>query len=348
MIKRKDGRFQKIVTIDGNRKDFYSSEPTEKKAEKDIDRQLLKYKAELHHKKHNFKLLADAMLEAKEQDVAYNTYQCYKYALEHLSPFFDNDIEEITPVMLQDLLDALGKKKYSYSAVHKTKVVFGLVIDYGIRSGLPLTNFTPSVKIPKSAKKPKRTTPDDYVIKAIKNSVDTSPLGLWCFTLLCTGLRPGELVALQVQDVDFEKNSISVYRSVEYIGNKPHLKDAPKSESGIRTIPLLAELRDILYEHCLNLDAEDFIFSGKEPMLKSTMYNEWDKYKKELSVELTQRQLRRAYAKLLYRSGIDVKTAQGLLGHASFQITMDVYTEFDKELTLASANKVNALMNKIL
>lgn len=347
LTKRKDGRWVKSKTIEGEKKFFYSTEKSEKKAQEDIEMQMIQYKEVLYKSKHNFKILAESLLAEKEQEVSYNTNECYKHAVKHLSPFFDNNIEEITPMMLQNLLNSLGKKKYSYSAIHKTKVVFGLIIDYAIRQGLPLTNFTSSVKIPKTAKKPIRITPTDEVIKAIKNSIDTSPFGLWGFTLLCTGLRPGELAALQVKDVDFENNTISIYRSVEYIGNKPHLKSAPKSESGIRTIPLLSELWNELYEHCLDLDDDDFIFGGKEPMLKSTMFNEWDKYQKEISTTLTQRQLRRAYAKLLYRAGVDVKTAQGLLGHANFQITMDIYTEFDKELTDTSADKVDSFMNTI-
>ena len=45
MKRRSDGRYVRTVTIDGKRKMFYSSEPTEKKAERDIMRQMVEFKA---------------------------------------------------------------------------------------------------------------------------------------------------------------------------------------------------------------------------------------------------------------------------------------------------------------
>ncbi|MGM9551964.1 MAG: tyrosine-type recombinase/integrase [Clostridia bacterium] len=348
MIKRKDGRWHKYITVSGRRIYFYSTEKSETKADQDISRQILLYKESQYKEKHNFKLLADAMLEEKEAAVSHSTYQSYKFALLHLAPFFDKYIEDITPLMLQNLLDSLAKQKLSYSSIHKSKITFGLVLDYGIRQGLTLSNYMRSIRLPKSLSKPHIATPADDVIKAIKDSVNTTSFGLWAFTLLCTGLRRGELAALQVKDIDFFTNTISVYRSVEYIDNKPHLKDSPKTASGIRKVPLLSMLREPLFEHCKELPQDYFVFSGETPFLASTIVNEWDKYQKEIGVKVNQHQLRHAYAKLLYRSGVDVKTAQGLLGHKNFQVTMDIYTEFDKELTTNSANKLNTFMDTIL
>lgn len=348
LTKRKDGRWQKYITVDGKRVYFYSGESSQSKAEQDISRQILDYQNEAYKEKHNFQCLADAMLAEKENTISHNTYQTYKYALLHLAPFNDKNIEDITPLMVQNLLDTLAKKKLSYSAIHKTKVAFGLILDYGIRQNLPLSNFMRSIRLPKSVTKPNIKTPTDDIIKAIKSSLDSSAFGLWAFTLLCTGLRRGELAALQVKDIDFDLNSISVYRSVEYINNAPRLKDAPKTASGVRTVPILSALYTPLYEHCKNLPKEHFVFSGETPFLASTIVNEWSKYQKEIGFKVNQHQLRHAYAKLLYRSGVDVKTAQGLLGHKNFQVTMDIYTEFDKELTARSADKLNSLMNNIL
>ena len=45
MKRRSDGRFVRTVTVDGKRKMFYSSEPTEKKAERDIMRQMVEFEA---------------------------------------------------------------------------------------------------------------------------------------------------------------------------------------------------------------------------------------------------------------------------------------------------------------
>lgn len=348
MYQRKDGRWHKIVSVNGRRKDFYSTAATKKKAERDIELQLIEYNVKEEYERHNFKILADKMLEEKEPLISYNTYQCYKYSLQRLSPFYEMNIEDVTPSMLQNILDDLARKQYGKSAIHKTKVTFGLIFDYAIRQGLSVTNFVRSVKLPKTPPTPKISTPDDDVIRVITSSVKTATFGLWALTLLCTGLRRGELAALTVGDIDFSRNVISVKRSVEFIGNTPHVKDAPKTASGVRRVPIIDLLREPLFEHCKTLPPDYFVFGGQEPYLASTIVNEWKKYQKAIGVKVNQHQLRHAYAKLLYRSGVDVKTAQGLLGHKNFQVTMDIYTEFDKELTASSSDKLNDLINKIL
>ena len=51
--------------------------------------------------------------------------------------------------------------------------------------------------------------------------------------------------------------------------------------------------------------------------------------------------LRHTYATMLYHAGVDIKTAQYLLGHASIQMTMEIYTHLDTEKTKTAAKKLN-------
>ena len=70
-----------------------------------------------------------------------------------------------------------------------------------------------------------------------------------------------------------------------------------------------------------------------------------DKYTATIGYRFTNHQLRHAYAKLLYKAGVDPKTAQRLLRHADIQTTMNIYTEFDEEVTQASVKKANEYLN---
>ena len=56
----------------------------------------------------------------------------------------------------------------------------------------------------------------------------------------------------------------------------------------------------------------------------------WDNYRKNHNIELTPHQLRHAYATILYEAGIQVKDAQALLGHASAEITQEIYTHISE------------------
>ena len=346
ITRRKDGRAMQTFRIEGLQKPktFYSTEPTDKRAEKDILNQRIAFEKQLHHEKHNFLILSEKMLEEREASVGYKAMECYTTALKHLSPFYDMNIEDISPEAVQGLLDDLGRKKYSYSSVHKVRTVFGMVLSYGIFHGLPLTDFRRTLKVPKAAKKGKRTSPDDFVIDTIVENATKVEFGMWMMMLLCTGYRRGELNAVQVKAIDFEKNIIHFLHSTEFINNKPRLKDSGKSENSELDVPILAILKPLLYDLVKDMSPEDFIFGGKEPLTVSKIRNELKKYTKTIGFQFTNHQLRHAFAKLLYKSGVSPKTAQRLLRHADIQTTMNIYTEFDEEITEKEVSKVDNYM----
>ena len=347
MKQRKDGRWCKVKTIDGIKVFFYSTEKTEKQAIKDIENQMIEYKARRHKETHNFKILAEKMLELQSLSISYNTIESYTHSLKHLEPFYDYDIEEIKPSMVQKLIDDMVKKKnYSFSAVSKTKVVFGLVLDYAIiHENLPLNNFNRSIKIPKNAHKGKVSAPPDFVTNLIIENADKVEFGMWPMVFLCTGLRRGEQAALRKKDIDFKNNEISVKDAVEFIVNQPHLKGKPKTDASIDTVPILNVLKPYLEKMCKGLNPNDFVFGGEKPLTKTQIDKRLKKYCETIGYSFTGHQLRHAYAKLLYKAGIDPKTMQRLLRHADFKTTMNIYTDFSKEMTDKSVDAINQYMN---
>ena len=350
MKKRADGRWLRVKTINGKKVSFYSTANTEKQAIKDIESQMLAYSSKAHKDKHNFKVLAENMLEFQTKSVTYNTAQSYHYSIKYLAPLFDYDIEDITPAMVQRLLDDMAKKKnYSFSAVSKTKVVFGLIMDYAIvHENLPIGNFTRSLKIPKGTKKGVVKAPPDFVIDLIIENVNKVEFGKWAMVLLCTGLRRGEQAAIQVKKIDFDKNEIDISDAVEFIHNQPHLKGVPKTEASIDTVPILAILRPHLVDMCKDLGPNDFLFGKEKPLSETQIKKRWKKYCNEIGYTFNGHQLRHAYAKLLYKAGIDPKTMQRLLRHKNFQTTMNIYTEFAKEMTDKSVNMINDYMKNTM
>lgn len=334
-------------TIDGEAKSFTSKEKNEAAAWMDICNQKQKYEQELHTQKHNFKVLAEKAMEHQANNVGYSCMVAYNNALRHLEIFYTRDIESIKPLEVQALLDDLVKQRYSFSMVSKVKSVFGMVIKYSILyENLPINNFMSVIKVPKNAPKGKVVAPDDVVIDTIMKSAYTTEFGPWAVSLLCTGFRRGELNAVQKKDVDFKNMVIPLYRSVEFIHNQPHLKDAPKTESGVRKQPILDIYKPYLEKICDGLEPDDFLFGGKKPLTETMLKKRWDKYKKEIGYDLRGHQLRHAYALLLYRAGYDPKTMQHLLGHADFKTTMNIYTDFSKEVEKKKLKKLNSYMNK--
>lgn len=348
MFKRKNGIWQeKFQTPEMIKpKYFYSSETSEKRARADINKQIYEFQAVSHHKKHNFFELCEQTLESKNNEIEYNTQEMYHYAFKRIPDTFNINIEDIEPYMVQKLLKQLADRQYSYSAIHQVRTLFGIVYDYAILNGLKIFNFMRSVKMPKSVKKNKVHSPDDEVIEFIKSNAETVEFGLWMLFLLATGARLGEANAIQKKNIDFKDKEIDINKATIFVSNKPVIKEAPKTNNGIRTPPLLDILYEPLKKHCDKLKNDDYIFGGKTPLKKSTIRSNLNKYKKACGYNFTNHQLRHAYAKLLWLAGVDVKTAQGLLGHASIQTTMDWYTDFDKTMNNKAAKKVNRYLKK--
>lgn len=343
MKKRKDGRWQKKKTIEGESVFFYSNAETEKQAIKDIENQMITYEEKRHQEKHNFKILAEKMIDFQSNSVGYKTIECYTVALKHLSGFYKYDIEEITPAMVQGLIDRMSKKEgYSFSSVSKVKITFGLIIDYAIvHENLSLNNYIRSIKIPKGTKKGKVTSPPDFIREIIIENAENVEFGMWAMCLLCLGLRRGELAGLQKRKIDFAKNTILIDDAVEFIANRPHLKGVPKTDDSIGLIPILNIIRPYLVRMCEHLEPDDFLFGGKSPLTETQIKKKWKKYCNSIGHTFNGHQLRHAYAKLLYEAGVDPKTMQRLLRHADFSTTMNIYTDFSKEVTYKSIDMIN-------
>ena len=348
MKPRADGRWQKKITLpNGKPKLFYSSAPTEQKAIKDINKQILEFSLKEHQEKHNFKTLAERMIETKEKTVGGKTLEGYNLALKHLQCFWDKDIEDISPSDIQSVLNRMALQRYSQSSIQKVKITFGLVLDFAIMDGLKISNFMRSVKVPKSASKKKISAVDDSTISIITENKDICH-GMWAYILLYTGMRRGELAALQKKDIDFKNSYINVWRAAEYVNNQASLKETTKSMAGVRKIPILNILYAPLYEFTKDMKSDDFIFGGTTPLSKTMLRKRWLSYCKEINQDITQHQLRHSYAKILYRAGVDAKTAQGLLGHSDILTTMNIYTDFSNDVTEKSILQVNNFIKQVV
>lgn len=348
MKRRADGRWAKKKTIDGKLVCFYSTANTERQALSDIENQMIKYQKELYDSEHNFEALVLEAIELKENTTGFKNVESYKTALTHLKPFYDMDIEDIRPLMVQKLLDNMGNQGYSFSSVHKVKTLLSVVFDYAIvHKDVNTQNFLSSIKIPKTAKKGVVTSPPEFVRDKIFECGTSVDFGLWAIMLICTGLRRGEQAALKKSDIDLESNIINLNRSVAFVHNQPQIKDRLKTDASKDSVPIIQKLKPYLIEACQDLCPDDFIFGKEKPLTETQIKKGWEKYCKHIGYKFKGHQLRHAYALLLYEAGVDVKTAQRLLRHADIRTTMNIYTDFSKKMTDESVKKIDSYLSSI-
>lgn len=72
------------------------------------------------------------------------------------------------------------------------------------------------------------------------------PDALPAVVYLCTGWRKSEACGIQLKDIDFTRGPISISKHIELVGNEPHVLDGAKTKAGVRKMPLLQMLWEVL------------------------------------------------------------------------------------------------------
>ncbi len=151
--------------------------------------------------------------------------------------------------------------------------------------------------------------------------------------LLClhTGLRLGELCALQWSDLDFHTMTLLVNRTVQRITVQQCqqaartflLESEPKSESSRRTIPLTAEMVELLAQL---KGSQPYIFGGNKPLEPRTMQYWFQRIGKEAGIHgRSFHILRHTFATNCIENHMDVKSLSEILGHSDVKITLNRY-----------------------
>ena len=147
-----------------------------------------------------------------------------------------------------------------------------------------------------------------------------------------TGMRRGELSGVKWEDIDFNNQQVNVRRSIV----KQHVGPT-KTEASQKPIPLDDYLVDDLKRWRKETPywrESDYVFAsakkkGKQPYwLSRIMQHHIKPTAKKLGIEIKGwHTLRHTYSTLLKANGSDTKVVQELLRHASYQITMNTYTQ---------------------
>ena len=184
--------------------------------------------------------------------------------------------------------------------------------------------------------------------------------------LLGTGCRIGEALGLRWQDLDYDKRTISINHSLSYYqkpeSNKSVLRiSKPKTEAGIRTIPMLDIVKDafeMLYEEQLENGFNEseidgmsgFIFCNRfgtvpnpqtvnhtiKRIANSYNADEVARAKKErrdpiILPNFSCHHLRHTFCTRLCENETNLKVIQSIMGHRNIETTMDIYAEATEE-----------------
>ena len=164
------------------------------------------------------------------------------------------------------------------------------------------------------------------------------------YLLVMTGLRRGELMALDWQSVNFADKALVVRRA--FTRGRFH---EPKTKSSRRSVNLTPSALKILKEHRLkmgNPDGIDLLFDQGDgtplspPRLSKVL---WPRLLKRAGIRESVRlhDLRHTFCSLLLAQGASPKYIQSQLGHSSIMITMDLYGHLMPEVNQRESERLD-------
>lgn len=292
-------------------------------------------------------------LELVKPTVEYGTYKPYKHHVEnYLSPHLGTmRLVDLKRFHVEELYAALAKKKVS--AAMQRKIGTTLTIALGAAVDKDMIPFNPAERV----RKPKAVKPEihplepDQIAAFLEAAIEDR---LYAFFVMAldTGMRPGELFALQWSDVDFDRGRVTVRKSLaQDEEGKLQVKDVKTSRgrrqirvSSFTVLALLDHRKRMLSEgHAAGpvfcntagnfLHLTDVRRCSFKPILKRAGLPDIRLY-----------DLRHTCATLLMLAGENAKVVSERLGHSTTVMTLDVYSHVLEGMQEQAASKMEKIL----
>lgn len=283
-------------------------------------------------------------LKSREGFVKESTYANYSIAIiNHIIPSLgDCRLDELTEEKIQEtVLWWLSKGRLDHKGGLSEKTVRDMlmIVKLSLRAAAKKRLISPEeidILFPKTMEitKLKVLSKEDYqkISNSVCHNLNSRSVGI----LLClqTGIRIGELCALQWRDIDLREQMLSITKTIQRVFLKEIdgqsttkvIISTPKTQASVREIPLSNFMIPVLKKIIVD-DPNAYVVTGTEKYLEPRTYRSFYEH------FLTQNQishinfhgLRHTFATRCIEGGADYKTVSELLGHASVNMTLNLY-----------------------
>ena len=309
---------------------------TKREAEEWLRNFLITQKADFDMKFADFWKMYCADMETRLRE---HTMRTKKYIVElKILPYFGNKrVNDITAADIRQWQNELIKMGYSPTYLKTINNQLSAIFNYAVRYYDLKSN--PCEKAG-SMGKSKAEEMDFWTGEEFRKFIDSvmnKRLSYMAFmTLYWTGMRLGELLALNPKDVDLKKRTISITKSYQRLGKKDVITPpkTPKSKRVI-TIPefLAADIKDYM-DSLYELQENDRLF----PITKYYLEHEMQRGIKESGVKrIRVHDLRHSHASMLIELGFSPLEIANRLGHEKVETTLNTYAHLypNKQTKLA-------------
>ena len=300
--------------------------------------------------------LVDILLEDEEKKykmniIGANTYGRNLYTIELLkNGVLDKcPIRNITKKNLEDFL--ITVTNHSNSVIQKIVIKLRKGYKIALDEKLVSEDLTRNLTKPKSNKKDKDIIAFSIEeMKEFYNLIPNSKYYMQYLIALNTGMRMGEINALHIDDIDFNKNTININKTIsrDTIG-KDFINDTTKTANGTREITINDILYNKLKEFCK--DKNGYLFSEEKVISTSAISSDIKRLCKKSSIissTVSSHILRHTFATRCIESGMPAVVLAKFLGHADVSITLNTYTEVFDKFKIEHFDKATQYLKEIL
>ena len=247
-------------------------------------------------------------------------------------------LKELEPRHLEALY-ASKKGKVSVRTIRYIHTLMWQALDYAVKKGVLSKNAAALAEPPARDKKEMNVIEPQDIDRFLQVAHKT-PYGVMFETLLFSGLRRGEMLALRWKDVDLAHNRAFVSRTMYKLRGKV-IVGPPKTQASQRLIALPDRLVDLLERHrqiqldqCellgRSLKDDDLVFAHSDgtPFDPSVVSHGFGHVATKAGLkDIRLHDLRHSCATLLLKSHIHPLIVAAQLGHASVRTTLDTYSK---------------------
>jgi len=278
------------------------------------------------------------------QKVAHNTVIRYRGIVKkYLDPHFGRmRLAQLQPQHVKAYQDELSRSGVPAASITLHRTILSGALKQSVAFGILPRNVVSLVKPPRDDREPKGRMLTPEQARKLLDVVRDDRLEAFYLVLLTAGLRRGEALGLRWAHLQLDGPSgglLHVRQQLQWPQGKPTLVPV-KSRKGVRSIPLPSMTVLALRERQAAQQAErrligegswqaaDLVFNAEEgaPLHRNTITNQFHARVRAAGLEhLRPHDLRHTYGSLLMSQGVPLKTISELLGHASIEVTADIY-----------------------
>ena len=216
-------------------------------------------------------------------------------------------------------------------------------LDRAVKDGLIHTNPAEGCSLPPQNAKEMQILTKDELRRFLVQAKEEGYYELFLLEL-STGMRRGEVLALQWDDLDPKTGELRIERQVNRINGELAIS-APKTKSSSRTIILPPLLVDTLTEYKRRVNSRWMFPSPKKddsPLDPATVRKRLQTILEHAKCKKVRfHDLRHVFSTMALENGMDVKTLSAVIGHVSASTTLNIYTHVTDAMRQSAADKID-------